>query len=428
MKFRLFLLAAVGLLLMSLSCGDESSIETAADPNDAGDLQSADESLSVIPSWWPAIPHERHMPVCEPKSDGEVHCHARVIVDEQGAPKASPGPTGYGPSQFLGSYNLSGTATGNPIIAIVDAYDDPNILADLNTYSQYYSIPTMTACPTSPWPPTAPCFRKVDQNGGTNYPRSNASWALEISLDVEIAHAICKNCTILLVEAKSAGMSDLMAAIDRARLMGAKAISNSWGGNEFSGQTSYDTRFNYPGIAFTVSSGDSGYGVEYPASSQYATAVGGTTLVVSGNNYVGETAWSGAGSGCSTYEPRPSFQTALGLTGCTKRMVADVSADADPNTGASVYDSVSYGGKKGWFKVGGTSLAAPLIAAVYTLGSVGIGVQANSLPYLLGNYSTDLHDITSGSNGNCSVSYLCKAVAGYDGPTGLGSPKGSEAF
>ena len=170
----------------------------------------------------------------------------------------------------------------------------------------------------------------------------------------------------------------------------------------------------------TASTGDAGYGVEYPAASPYVVAVGGTTLALNGDNtYAGETAWVDGGSGCSTYEPKPSVQTD---SGCSKRAVADVSADADPNTGAAVYDSVPYSGQSGWFQVGGTSLASPLIAAVYALS----GNTSNGLaPY--GNPGA-LHDVTGGSNGTCSPSYLCTAGPGYDGPTGLGTPNGLAAF
>jgi hypothetical protein len=172
-----------------------------------------------------------------------------------------------------------------------------------------------------------------------------------------------------------------------------------------------------------VSSGDSGYGTAYPAASPYVTSVGGTTLTLTASNTrAGETTWSGAGSGCSMYESKPSFQHD---TGCSRRTVADVSADADPATGASVYDSVSYQGQKGWFTVGGTSLAAPLIAGVHGLaGGVPAGTAANAVPDA---HASSLHFITSGSNGTCSPSYLCHAVTGYDGPTVLGTPNGISA-
>ena len=208
------------------------------------------------------------------------------------------------------------------------------------------------------------CFRKVDQNGGTSYPAANSGWDLEIALDVEIAHAICQNCKILLVEASSASVAALGTAVNDAVALGANVVSNSYGAAEFSSETGYDTYYNHPGVAITASSGDGGYGVEFPAASQYVTAVGGTTLTLNADKtYRGETAWSGAGSGCSLYEPKPAWQTD---TGCSRRTVADVSADADPNSGAAIYDSYGYHGQ-GWFQVGGTSLAAPLVAAVYAL-------------------------------------------------------------
>jgi subtilase family serine protease len=166
-----------------------------------------------------------------------------------------------------------------------------------------------------------------------------------------------------------------------------------------------------------VSTGDSGYGVEFPAASQYVTAVGGTSLTKSGSSY-SERAWSGAGSGCSAYVAKPSWQTD---SGCARRTVADVSAVADPNTGVAVYDSYRYRGAAGWMVFGGTSASAPIIAGAYALGA---GTSPRS-PY---DHTSALHDITSGSNGSCSVAYLCTAGTGFDGPTGLGSPNGTGAF
>ncbi len=366
--------------------------------------------------------HEPHAAVCPRGGDG-ARCHARIILDNQGAPKATSLPAGYGPLQFRGAYGVSGVTGATQTIAIVDAYNDPNVLSDLNKYSTTYGIPAMASCPVSGGTAGVPCFQKVDQRGGTAYPSTNAGWALEISLDVEAAHAMCQNCNILLVEADSNSFANLLAAEDRAVAMGGNVVSNSWGGNEFSGETAYDAHFNVPGVAFTVSSGDSGYGAEFPAASQYVTAVGGTSLSMSGNTRVSEKAWSGAGSGCSNFEAKPSWQTdAL----CTNRTVADVSADADPNTGAAVYDSVRYQGRMGWFKVGGTSLSSPLIAATYALaGNVSVATPANQMPYLS---AANLYDVTSGSNGSCGGTYLCTSLAGYDGPTGLGTPIGFAAF
>lgn len=349
-----------------------------------------------------------------PAAKGDARCHAHVIADSRGRPMAGTSPTGYGPSIFRTAYALSSSGSSSVTIGIVDAFNDPNIESDLAHYSSHYGLPPCTTANG--------CFKKVNQAGGKTYPKTNAGWAIEISLDVEIAHAICPKCHILLVEASSNSFANLVAAEDYA-IAHATVVSNSWGGSEFSSETSssYDGHFNHIGKAITFSSGDTGYGVEYPASSRYVTAVGGTTLTVgSGGSYVSERAWSGAGSGCSAYEPKPSWQKD---TKCIRRTVADVSADANPNTGAAVYDTVTYQGVSGWFQVGGTSLASPLIAATYALGT--INVTDGSYPY---SHTSALHDVASGNNGSCSGSYLCTAVTGYDGPTGLGTPKGANGF
>jgi subtilase family serine protease len=356
-------------------------------------------------------------PVCPgPASAGTARCHSRVTTDKNGNPNAGSLPAGYGPAQFRGGYNLTATGSSSTTIGIVDAYDDPNIESDLAVYSSQFGLP---ACTTANG-----CFQKVNQTGGTSYPRKDAGWALEISLDVEIAHAICPNCKILLVEASSNSFANLLAAEDYAASH-ATIVSNSWGGSEFSGETgsAYDNHFNHIGLPITFSSGDGGYGVEYPAASQYVTAVGGTTLNLNTNNtYLSESVWSGAGSGCSAYEPKPTWQKD---TGCLRRTVADVAADADPNTGAAVYDTVRYQGRSGWFQVGGTSLSSPLIAAVYALVGNATSTVDGSYPYA---HTSALHDVTTGSNGSCGGSYLCTGVSGYDGPTGNGTPDGTGAF
>jgi hypothetical protein len=253
---------------------------------------------------------------------------------------------------------------------------------------------------------------------------------LEEALDVQAAHAICQTCKIILFEANSNSYIDLVTAVNSAASLGVSAISNSYGSSEWSGEGVYDTYFNHPGIAVTVSSGDSGYGASYPAANPNVVAVGGTTLqVFSDNMYSSESVWGGAGSGCSTYKNALSFQTSLSnwaLTGCsTKRAIADVSADADPNTGAAVYSTTPYNGQTGWFQIGGTSLSAPIIAGVYALGS---GVSGNAAQVMYSNYSlANFHDITGGNNGNC-LTIMCKGALGFDGPTGLGSPNGIGGF
>lgn len=373
-----------------------------------------------------------HIPVCPPSGLADVaHCHARVVVDHSGKPNITAGPVGYGPTQFRTAYNLtSSSGSSSQIIAIVDAYDHPTIQSDLDTHSAAFGVPSLPTCNGPVVSSSVSCFQKIDQRGGTNYPVVNSGWALEIALDVETAHAVCPGCSILLVEADSNSFADLFSAVDRAAQMGATEISNSYGSSqEFSGETSYDSHFNHPGIAITVSAGDSGYGTSYPAVSPYVTSVGGTSLYLnSDGTYNSESVWKGTGSGCSSQETlKPAGQPRVG--NCSRRIVADVSAVADPATGAAVYDSVAYNGQTGWFTVGGTSLSAPLIAAVYALaGGVSAGVQGNSVPYARANAAT-VHDVVTGNNGRCTRnSALCTATIGFDGPTGLGTPNGIGAF
>jgi uncharacterized repeat protein (TIGR02543 family) len=384
----------------------------------------------------PLIPHpySNYKSVCSlPVPPGFARCHSEVVTDTVGALVVSNSllSGSYGPAAFRGAYGVSGTTAINRTVAIVDAYDNPTVLNDLDAYSDNYGIPRLNRCNVSSGTVSTPCIQKVDQNGGTSYPAYNSGWAMEIALDVDAVHALCQNCNILLVEAASNSFADLTAADQRAFTMGANVVSNSWGGSEFSGETSYDSTYNHPGVAYVFSSGDGNYaaGTQYPAASPNVTAVGGTRLLVNSDySYNSETVWnssakSGAGSGCSAYEAKPGFQQD---TGCSKRTVADVSADADPNTGAGVY--ITSSGYSGWYQVGGTSLAAPLVAAVFALAG-GVGTTlGNSLPYANLNYGVNLRDVTSGNNGSCGGSYLCTATTGYDGPTGLGTPLGTSAF
>jgi subtilase family serine protease len=223
-------------------------------------------------------------------------------------------------------------------------------------------------------------------------------------------------------------MANLANGVDTAVTQGATAVSNSYGGSEFSTETTVQSHYNHPGIAITASAGDSGYGVEFPAASQYVTAVGGTSLAKASNGRGWtEAAWAGAGSGCSRYVTAPSWQSAIGS--CSKRTVADVSAVADPTTGIAVYDSYGSSRSGNWYVFGGTSASSPIIAGVYALANAaGKGsFTYGELPYAR---RSSLFDVTSGKNGFCqtSIKALCTAVGGYDGPTGLGTPNGITAF
>jgi subtilase family serine protease len=360
------------------------------------------------------------------KKQGLASCNAHVLTDAKGNFLVANSPQSYGPVQLRNAYNISGRADENRVVAIVDAYDDPTIKNDLDVYSKQYSLPLLPICKTSAVGSVVPCLQKINENGTSSLPKVNGGWAVEIALDVEAVHALCENCSILLTEVTSPNMKNLMAGVDAAVKAGANVVSNSYGGPEFSGETAFDSHFNHPGIAFTVSSGDSGYGVQYPAASPYVTAVGGTSLYLNADGkYADENAWSGSGSGCSQFESKPSWQTDAK---CGGRTVADVSAVADPATGFAVYTTTSPKNQKGWFTVGGTSLASPIIAAVYAVsGKIPKNQQANALPYNFGT-RLNLHDVVGGSNGSCSPVYLCTGKTKYDGPTGLGSPNGTGAF
>jgi subtilase family serine protease len=354
-----------------------------------------------------------HVKVCAAPPAGEAGCHSWITVDDKGQPLVTSGPTGFNPADLQAAYQ-TGTAGTAVTVAIVDAYDDPNAESDLAVYRAKFGLP---ACTTANG-----CFKKVNQNGGPTPPKANASWAEEISLDLDMVSAICPACHILLVEASSNSFANLAAAEDQAASdPTVVAISNSYGGGEYSGELSDQSHFNHPPIAITVSSGDNGYGVEFPAASQYVTAVGGTSLTKNGSTFT-ETAWSGAGSGCSALISKPSWQQD---TGCSRRTVADVSAVANPSTGVSVYDTYGIRPRGGWLVFGGTSVAAPIIGAVYALAN---NLGANTYGSLSYGNTTALFDVKSGSNGSCGGSYLCTAGTGYDGPTGNGSPRGTGAF
>ncbi len=355
---------------------------------------------------------------CAPAPAGYVSCFALVRTDRSksraqvAATKAAP--DGYGPSQIRAAYALTGSGAGRTV-AIVDAYNDPNAEADLAVYRAQYGL---TPCTTANG-----CFRKVSQTGTTTYPAKNASWAQEISLDLDMVSATCPTCHILLVEARTAATANLGIGVNQAaRTAGVVAVSNSYGGADAK-DTTYAKYFKHPGIAVTAATGDLGYeGGAYPADSAYVTAVGGTSLTKASNSRGWtETAWSGAGSGCSA--GNAAVAPASADTGCPKRAMADVSAVADPATGVAVYDSTPYQGQSGWLVFGGTSAASPIIASVFALSG-----HTTGYPAALYTRAGSLFDVTSGSNGVCVPVQVCRARTGWDGPTGLGTPHGTAAF
>ena len=379
------------LLLLGVSCSKSDT--------ENNNVELDRTALSTIPTGY-------HKRVCGDAPKGSARCYARIRTTAAGDVQSFSTPSGFGPSSLQSAY-LAPTGGAGRTVAIVDAYDDPYAESELATYRSQFGLP---ACTTANG-----CFKKVNQSGATSpLPPADSGWAVEIALDLAMVSAICPSCNILLVEANSNSWSDLGTAENAAAALSPSAISNSFGGGESSSSTTYDSQyFNHPGILITVSSGDSGYGVEYPASSKYVLGVGGTSLVTSTSSRGwAETAWNGAGSGCSAYISKPSLQTD---PGCSNRTVADVSAVADPNTGVAVYSN--YEG--GWIIVGGTSASSPIMAAIFT--AAGKTTLGSTFPY---THTSAFYDVTSGSNGSCSPAYLCTAQAGFDGPTGWGTPNG----
>ncbi len=379
----------------------------------AGHASCTAETLVLRSTGAPVRPH-----VAKSHSLGRVAPAHRSGAHPASVPAATP-PAAGTPAYLQQGYDLtavSQTGGANDTVAVVDPYDDPTAAADLNAYRSNYELP---ACTTANG-----CFRKVNQTGATSpLPPSNASWELEASLDLDAVSAVCPNCHILLVEATSAGPTDLAAAMATAKNLGANQISASW---TLSQSNPPSGNFTFPGVATVAAAGDKGYvGAttdNYPAAFANVTAAGATTLApasgAGGLRGFGEGAWAGGGSGCASASgsTKPSYQTDKG---CAKRAYADLSADGDPATGLKIYDS----GNGGWMMAGGTSLATPLIAAYYAV----TGVSSAGTPAWAYGDSGLLNDITSGSNGTCAanIAYICNAGVGYDGPTGVGSISGS---
>lgn len=363
-----------------------------------------------------------HVAVCpRGNPNGTARCFAHQVTDARGNPvngKPNPAatPAGYGPSQLRAAYGLTNvTGTGTPTVAIVDAYGYPNAERDLAVYRSQYGLP---ACTTA-----SGCLKIVGTNGGKPPTRVDTGWDQEQGLDLDMVSAACPNCHILLIEAGSASFSALWAGVDYAKTQpGVKAISNSYGNTDSSSYAQYDSHYTGNNIAVTVSTGDYGYGAQWPASAPGAVAVGGTSLTVGGGTrgYT-EAAWNGAGSGCGLGHPQPTWQKGI-TDACAGRMEADISSNADPNTGVAVYSPINRT-TSGWGIWGGTSESAPFIAGLFALRNGSINAASSIYAH-----STSLNDVTSGSNGTCAVAYYCKAQVGYDGPTGLGTPNGIAVF
>jgi len=365
----------------------------------------------------PPLPPGKSKHVCDTPAEGAARCHAHIRTDDNLNPLATADPMGYNPADLRTAYGITADGTAATTIAIVDAFGYANAESDLAAYRAKFF-------PEQPCTTANGCFRKLNQAGQPSpLPVDNISWSQETALDLDMASAICPGCKLLLIEADSNSLEDLSTAVATAGRLGAHAISNSYGADERKWFTTYEQRYTIPGRAVTVSTGDSGYGVSFPASSPHVVAVGGTDLTHATNSRGwSETVWSGTGSGCSTVFAKPSWQTD---SGCRKRTVGDVAAVADPNHGVSVYwTAPGSTGVSGWYVFGGTSVGAPIIAAAYAVNGGPVNHAADVY-----SQATALNDVTAGSNGHCRKgSYLCTAAEGYDGPTGLGTPHGTTAF
>jgi hypothetical protein len=389
------LLAAAGALALA-SCAQ------AERDDDNGDRQ-ADELGQ--------IPQLAHSDVC---SGGRFHCYAQVRTDTAKHITPFVTPQGFGPADLKSAYKLDTTKGAGKVIAIVDAFNYPNAESDLASYRSQFGLPPCTTANG--------CFKKVNQNGQAsplpaNSP-ANDDWTVEAALDLDLASAACPLCKLILVEAQDDQGTGLFTAQNAAAALGANVISDSWGGPSDGNDLTFDAQFfTHAGVVIFVASGDNGNTgntPDYPSTSQHVIGVGGTSLVKSTSNSRGwtEGAWSGAGSSCSTLTAKPTWQT---QTVCSKRAAADVSAVADPNTGLAVFNQ----GAGGWIVVGGTSAASPFVAGVFAAYSVG--TNDSSFPY---QHASQFFDVTSGKNGTCGT-LMCNAAAGWDGPTGIGTPNGA---
>ncbi len=413
---RFTIIAATAAIAALTACTESNSLPLAT--SSASCRSHAGQRSSSIQQSEPALPLSataaqrglwpRQGPsvrVCGDVGAGFARCQAWLRTDIRGA-VAENTPGGYAPGDLQAAYELTDDSKndgGDRTVAIVDAYDDPNAASDLNAYRSQYGLPACTVA--------SGCFAKQAYTAKTN-----TGWAAEESVDLDMVSAICPNCKILLVEAASANIGDLGAA-ERYATAHAGYVSNSWSGNE--GTKTYDDDFDASCAVITAATGDGGHNAtaQWPATLPGVVGVGGTSLTSISPR--AETAWLRAGSGCSKIYGKPSFQGDL-KTACSMRAEADAAADADPHTGVAAYDTFH---QSGWLVFGGTSVATPIVAAAFALA----GESATKPLENLYAHTASLNDVTSGSDGACGAP-LCISGRGWDGPTGLGSPKGTGAL
>jgi subtilase family serine protease len=366
-----------------------------------------------------------HVAASENGSDPIAFMRPQYYRHGSAANLSSPPTSAFTPTQIRHAYGFDKVTNqgAGQTIGIVDAYDDANAETDLAVFSKKFGLP---ACSTANG-----CFLKAYQT--SRKPAANANWAVEVSLDLQWAHAIAPQAKIVLVEASTNNLSDLLASVDVAVRHGASAVSMSWTSGEISGERNLDNHFVSSGVTFVAASGDTGFGVAYPAASPDVVAVGGTSLQLdSKGNYSSETAWSGSGGGQSIYEFEPLMQAQFPIPDDSRGMrgTPDVAYNSNPGTGYAIYDSVGISGATGWFQVGGTSAAAPQWAALVVIANSMRAAQrktnltsANGALYTSakGRQVNNFNAVVSGTNGSCGQ--MCDAGAGFDYVTGLGTPQ-----
>ncbi|WP_225850473.1 S8 family serine peptidase [Streptomyces sp. HPF1205] len=395
---------------------------------------TATAALAAVPTGaTAAAPHRPSnvRDVCGPAEPGFARCLARIRTDLRaglgvrgplaGTAARAALPPGYGPADLRAAYGLPATGGAGQTIAVVEAGDDPDAEADLAVYRTTFGLPACTSADG--------CFRTADERGDGGALPPDEGWATETALDLDAASALCPQCHLLLVEADKASGADFAASVDTAAKLGATEISNSYAADESKENAAFAADYTHPGVAVVASSGDAGYGIpSVPAAYRSVIAVGGTTLTKDPGSARGwsESAWNGAGSGCSAWVDKPGWQHDAN---CPGRMTADVSMDADPETGLAVYNTDAAGGDGGgWAVVGGTSASSPMLAAVIALAGHPARFADASPLY---GVTAGLTDVTTGTNAagtDCGGDYQCAAGPGYDGPTGNGTPDGLGAF
>lgn len=404
---RFSLTAFVTRSLFPLAVGTFALASCATDREPTEDPQAADDGSIQVPT----------MSVC---NGGRWQCKSHVRVDEHNRIRPFATPRGFGPADLASAYKLDATRASTSTIAIVDAFNYPNAESDLASYRSQFGL--------SPCTKANGCLQVLNQNGALSPLPGNSpagdDWTVEAALDLDMASAACPTCKLILLEANDDQGNGLFVAQNTAASLGAVVVSDSWGGPSDGTDATEDASFFTHSQAITtfVASGDSGNtgaSPDYPSTSLKVVGVGGTHLVKATTTARGwtETAWSGAGSSCSKLLAKPGFQSVVPTAACAKRAASDISAVADPNTGLAVFNA----GAGGFIVVGGTSAASPFVAGIWA--RYNISSIAHDASYIYA-HPCELFDITSGSNGSCTSS-LCKAGAGWDGPTGLGSPNGA---